>query len=159
LIELVCQELDLVNDAVGVSPVSVAEEIVAVVIQMAPLLVALVFHDIALLLKTLANVRVHGLEPVSQLGILIGILIELIDRGPQIIRRCTIGESLDEGLEEMLILIHTHLSDDSPHTLRSASAAVKADLVCLTVPAPSAVRDLPCLPYCSAKSSKVEMAC
>jgi len=97
-IKLVADELDFIKDAVGVTTVFVAEEIVALVIKSVPtegqsilqtcdyvsqndipLIGRSILHNIALLLEAFANVRVNFLEPAFKLRILVGIAINLVD--------------------------------------------------------------------------------
>jgi hypothetical protein len=99
LVELIRQELGLVNDAVSVVAVTVAKEEVATIIERVPLLGCLIFHDVALLLEAFSDIRINLLEPRLELGVLVGIAVDLVDGVEKILGRCAVGESFDQSLE------------------------------------------------------------
>lgn len=99
LVELVGKELDFIEDAVGMVSVTVSKEEVATVVQLVPLIGGSVFHNIALLLQALSDVRVNLLEPVLQLGILVRITVDLVKSIKQVISRSAIGKALNQCLE------------------------------------------------------------
>jgi hypothetical protein len=79
LVELLANELELVDDSVGVIPVAVTEQELAVVVKLVPLGVGVILEDVALLLQAAANELVHVGEPALQLGILLSIAVDLVD--------------------------------------------------------------------------------
>lgn len=98
-VELLAQELELVNDAVGVVLVAVAEEEVAVVVQAVPLLGRLVLENVALLLKALAEELIGILEEALELWVAIGIGVDLVDGVDEVVERGAIGKAFQESLE------------------------------------------------------------
>lgn len=128
LVELIGQELELIDDAVGVSAVLVAEKVVAVVVKAVPLLVGSIIENIALLLEAAADVAVHGLEPVLELGISVRILINGVDGSPEIIAGSAVGEALNEGLE-----ITLGLGQGGAGLLHSTSASLSKPVGVATV--------------------------
>ncbi|KAI6767974.1 hypothetical protein HG530_005983 [Fusarium avenaceum] len=102
LIELVGKELDLIDDTVGVASVLVTEEVSALVVQLIPLASGLILKDVTLLKEASADVRVHGLEPVLELAVVISIAVDLADSLPEVLGGGTIGETLNDGAEVTL---------------------------------------------------------
>lgn len=85
-VELLANVLELVGDAVSVSAVAAAKEAVAIIIDLVPLLIAAVFEDEALLLESLADELVDASEPVPELWILVGVLVDLVDGLDEVIK-------------------------------------------------------------------------
>jgi hypothetical protein len=104
LVELVAEELDLIDDAIGVTPILVAQEVVAVVVETVPLVGGLVVQDVALLLEAAADVSVHSLEPILELGVTVGINVDGVDGVPEIVRGGAVGEALKQSLQVLLSL-------------------------------------------------------
>ena len=99
LVELLAIELELVENAVRVISVSLAEEESAFVVDLVPLIVGLILQDVALLLETLADVLVETLEPVLEFRVLVGITVDLVKGIEEVIKTGRVGEAFDEGLE------------------------------------------------------------
>lgn len=85
LIELISKELDLVNNTVGVAAVLVAEEVATLVVELIPLASGLVLKDVALLEEASSDVRVHSLEPILELTVVIGITVDLANSFPEVL--------------------------------------------------------------------------
>lgn len=98
LVELLTEELELLNDTIGVIPVALAQEEVALVVKLVVLLGGLVLEDEALLLQALANVGVEVLEETSELGVFVGVTVDLVDRVEEIIHGSAVGEALKHDL-------------------------------------------------------------
>jgi hypothetical protein len=99
LVELVGKELDLIDDTVGVASVLVTEEVSALIVQLIPLASGLLLKDVTLLKEASTDVRVHGLEPVLELAVVISIAVDLADGLPEILGGSTVGETLKDGAE------------------------------------------------------------
>lgn len=99
LVELVNVEFELIGNSVGVVAVAVAEEELALVVELVPLLSGLVLKNVALLLETLANVLVHVSEPTLELRVVVSIAVDDVDRVEHVVEGGAVGEALDEGLE------------------------------------------------------------
>lgn len=102
LVELVGEELDLVNNTVGVAAVLVAEEVSTLIVELIPLTGGLVLQNVALLKEASADVRVHRLEPILELAVVISVLVDLADSLPKILGGGTVGESLNDSAEVAL---------------------------------------------------------
>jgi len=74
LVELVCEELDLIDNTVGVVAVTVTEKEVSTVVELVPLVGSGILHDVTLLLQDLSDISVNVLKPVLELWVLVGIL-------------------------------------------------------------------------------------
>lgn len=98
-IELLADELELVRNAVGVAAVTTAQELVTLVVDLVPLLGGTILQDVTLLLQALADVLVEVPEPALELGILIGILVDLVDRIDKVVGGGAVGEALEECLD------------------------------------------------------------
>jgi hypothetical protein len=99
LVKLIAHELELVHNTVGVVSVSIAEEEVSLIVEGVPLVGGLVLEDIALLLEASSDVLVHRFEPVLELGVLLGITVQLVYGVEEIVGRGRVGKTLDKGLE------------------------------------------------------------
>jgi hypothetical protein len=99
LIKLISEEFDFVDDAVGMVAIAITKKEVSAVIELIPLISGTIFHDVALLLKAFPDIGINLLEPGLQLGVFIGITINVVNGVEEIIGRSAIGESLDECLE------------------------------------------------------------
>ncbi len=99
LLEVVGIRLQLVDDAVGVAAIALAEELMALVVDVVPLVGGRVLHDEALLLQTLADEVVELAEPVLQLPVVVGITVDGVDGVHDVVEGGVVGESLDQGLE------------------------------------------------------------
>jgi len=97
-VELLANEFELVGDAVSVSTVAATKEAVTIIVDLVPLLVATVFEDEALLLESLADELVDASEPVPELWILVGVLVDLVDGLNQVIERGVVCETLKKSL-------------------------------------------------------------
>jgi hypothetical protein len=84
-IKLLADELEFISNAVSMASVTAAEEVVAIVVELVPLSVEAVLKDKALLLKGLANEVVDTCEPVLELRIIVGVLVNLVDGLNQVI--------------------------------------------------------------------------
>lgn len=98
-VELFADELELIQNTVGVVAVAIAKQEVALVVQTVGLLVGLFLHDVALLLQCFSDVAVEVLEEVLQFGVLFGITVDLVDRVEQVIRGGAVGETLEQDLQ------------------------------------------------------------
>lgn len=98
-IKLLADELELISNAVSVATVAAAQEVVAVVVELVPLVVAAVLEDEALLLESLANEVVDALEPVAELWVLVGVLVNLVDGLNEVIEGGVVGETLEKCLD------------------------------------------------------------
>lgn len=99
LVELLAQEAKLIHDAVRVIAVTVAQQKVATLVELVPLVHGTVLHDVALLLEALANVGIDAREPGLELGVLVGVLVDLVQGGKEILTRGIVGEALNQSLE------------------------------------------------------------
>jgi hypothetical protein len=98
-VELLADELEFVSDTVSVATVAAAEEVVAVIVDLVPLLVAAVFENEALLLESLANEVVDAREPVTELWVLVGVLVNLVDGFNEIIEGGVVSKTLEKCLD------------------------------------------------------------
>ena len=98
-IELLAQEVKLVQNAVGVISVAVAEEELSLIVQAVPLLGGGVLEDVALLLETSSCVLVKIFEPVLKLRVLVGISVDVIEGLEEIVGARRVRKTLDECLE------------------------------------------------------------
>lgn len=99
VIKLLGKELDLVNDAVGMTAVLVAEEVSTLVIELIPLAGRLLLEDVTLLEEASADVRVHRLEPILELAVVISVAVDLANSLPEVLSGCAVGESLNDSTE------------------------------------------------------------
>lgn len=99
LVELVNVELELVKNAVSVVAVAVAEEKVALVVELVPLISGSVLEDKALLLQATTDVGVDLLEPVLELWVAVGVAVDLVDRVEHVVEGGAVGETFDDGLQ------------------------------------------------------------
>lgn len=160
-IELLAQELELVDDAISVRPVTLTEEEVALVVNLVPLICGSILHDEALLLQAPTNVSIQALEPVLQLRVLVRILVNGVDRIEEVVQRGAVREALDEGLEvcqrylDVLVFQETY-----KRTFRSVSAACKLSSLWapFTAPEPCPARLLEWPVYSSARRRRVSTA-
>ncbi|KNB10096.1 hypothetical protein FOXG_20303 [Fusarium oxysporum f. sp. lycopersici 4287] len=102
LVELVGKELDLIDNTVGVTAVFVAEEVSSLVVELIPLTSGLILEDVTLLKEASADVRVHSLEPVLELTVVISVAVNLADGLPKILSGGAVGESLNDSAEVTL---------------------------------------------------------
>ena len=75
----------------------------AIIVERIPLTVCVIGQDVSLGLEAPADVRVHLAEPASELRILIGITVDVVDRVNHIIQTSVIGKSLNQGLNPKLV--------------------------------------------------------
>ena len=99
LVELVGEELGLVEDAIGMISVPLAEEESTLVVDLVPFVVGLILQNVTLLLKALADVLVEALEPVLEFRVLVGIAVNLVECIEEVIEAGRVGEAFDESLE------------------------------------------------------------
>lgn len=97
-VELVAQELELLKDTVRVRLVTVTEEEVALIIYLVPLIRRSILQDVALLLEALADVDIQVLEPVLQLRIPVGVLVDLVDGIEQVVHGGAVRKTLNKRL-------------------------------------------------------------
>lgn len=107
LVELIDQELDLVDNTVGVAAVLVTEEESTLIVELVPLTGGSIIKDVSLLEEAAADVRVHGLEPVLELTVLIGVAVDLVDSIPEVSSRGAVGVAFDDGAQVILGLLET----------------------------------------------------
>ena len=98
VVKLLGEELNLVSDLVGVVPVAVAEQELALVVELVPLGVGVILDDVTLLLQAAADEPVHVGEPALELGVLLGIAVDLVDRVGEVVERGGVGETLEKSL-------------------------------------------------------------
>jgi hypothetical protein len=98
-IELGAKELDLIENAVGVGSVLLAEKMIALVVKGVPLLVSSILEDEALLLETLANIGIDLLKPALQLRVLVSIAVDLVEGVEKVVGAGSVGETFDQGLK------------------------------------------------------------
>jgi hypothetical protein len=107
--------------------VTVAKQVVALVIELVVLMGRLRLENVSFLLKALADEPVDGAEPVLELGIFVSITVDVVDGVYQIVRAGVVGESLEQNLETLLgglqvvVLVGT---PDVTGTLRSDGPTV-----------------------------------
>ena len=82
------------------------------VVKAAPLLARLLFHDVTLFLQAVSDILVDGLEPTAQLRVVISILVDGVDRIPQVVSRCAVGEALNKGLNKSVSQVFSYSSRD-----------------------------------------------
>ena len=117
LIELISQELDLIHNAISVVAVTITEKEVATIVQIIPLVRGTILHDVSLLLQDLADVRVQVTEELLQLGILVGILVNGVERIEKVVGRGAVGKSFNERLERcqlmFVVIIYSYCKPSS----------------------------------------------
>jgi hypothetical protein len=99
LVELIAQEFELVEDSIGVVPVAFSQKEMSLVVKAVPLVGRGVLENVALLLEASAHELVKIFEPVSELGIPIGVAIDVVNGFEKIVGTRRVGEALNEGLE------------------------------------------------------------
>lgn len=102
LFKLVGQELNFVDDLVGVAAVALASQVTALLVQLVPLAGSLILHNEALLPQAPANVSVDVLEPAAQLGILVRITVNVVQRLEKVSQRSVVGKAFNESAEVVL---------------------------------------------------------
>lgn len=98
LIELLSDEFELLYNPVGVILVALAEEESALVVEPVAFFGGGVLNDIALLLQAAADILVEIFEPLLELWVALGILVNLIERVCQIVKGGAVGKALKQFL-------------------------------------------------------------
>ncbi len=97
------EESILVGDVLALrSAIGGNEELLAGLGELTSLRVGIVLHDVTGLLETLADVGVEATEPVLELGVVVGIGVELVNGINDGLSGSTVGEALDKTTESGL---------------------------------------------------------
>jgi hypothetical protein len=94
------------------------------------LLGSLILHNEALLAQALADIGVNVLEPTTQLGVLVSITVDVVQRLEEVRQGGVVGKALDESLLESAM--HLFLRCINTHTqvlLNSLHAVSGADVL------------------------------
>lgn len=94
-------DLDLVGELLLMTLVLVGEEVLAAVNKLRALLLTVVVQDPSRLEERSVGVLVDSGEPVSQLGVVLGVGVDLVESIGDAVHRLAIGESL-ENLSEVV---------------------------------------------------------
>jgi hypothetical protein len=98
-VELLTDELELIGNAVSVTTVTTAKELVALVVDLVPFFSRAILKDIALLLKAFVDVLVQVPEPALEFRVIISVPVNLVDGVDEVISRGAVGKALEEGLD------------------------------------------------------------
>jgi hypothetical protein len=98
-IELLSEKLDLVQDTIGMGSVFISKQIVALIVESIPLIGCSILHDVALLLKSFADVCVKLLEPSLEFRVLVGIAVNLVEGIEEIVGAGSVCEAFNKRLK------------------------------------------------------------
>jgi len=93
------EELDLVGQVLPVTPVLVREEGLARLLQVSSLVVGIVLENVSGFEQDSVSVVVELGPPVSELRVVLGILVDLVESILHASHGLAVGESLNEGSE------------------------------------------------------------
>lgn len=93
------EQLNLVGKSLPVSLVLVLEEVLARLLELLGLLVGLLLEDESWLEQTSVNIVVEAGPPVSELRVVLGISVDLLESLLHTVHGLAVGESLNEGSE------------------------------------------------------------
>ena len=82
---MLTEELELIQNTVGMVAITFAQEEVALVLKLVPLVVGSILHDEAGLLKAFADIGIKGLEPTLEFWIFVRVPIDSVDRFDEVI--------------------------------------------------------------------------
>jgi hypothetical protein len=92
-------ELDLVGQSLLVSPVLLGEEVLSGLSELLALLLAVILEDVAGLEQASSDKLVEVGEPVSEVRVVLGVGVDLVESLDDVVHGLSVGESLEESSE------------------------------------------------------------